>query len=810
MFGNYLKFAIRLSLKHKVYSIINILGLAIGIAAFLMISLYVLDELSYDRYNDNYDRIYRVNTRGKLGGEDFNTPYTPTPLAKNIIKDLPEVETATRMVIGSHKLIRYENKRFAEKRFFYGDSTFFQIFNIPLIKGSPESVLNKPNQVVMTEETAKRYFDDEDPIGKVIKLDNGLDYKVSGICENVPSNSHFHFDLMASIITYEEFSHGDSWINLSLITYIVLKEDIKGEQLQKKLEDFLIKYIGPQLKDYLGFSIKEFDESGHRYEYYLQPIKDIHLKSDLVTDIEPGGHITYIIIFSIIGILILLIASTNFMNISTARSAIRAKEIGMRKVIGAHRFSLIQQFLSESVLFSFLALIIGLALVELLMHEFNTITGKQLNFTLFDNWYLLPILVIFSIFLGLFAGSYPAYYLSSFNPIDVLRRDRKFRTKKSTLRSFLVLSQFTVSIILFIGTMIIYKQLNYIQNKELGFNKENVIVLRRAYAISKKIESFKGELTKNPSIISASIVNDIPGKNASESFSFLQPGQPNTELRPINFILTDPDYLKTMDIKLLEGRFFTNSPSDSTSIVINESCVKALGMTKPVGEYLILPNVKEDTLIHIYCKIIGVMKDFNYKSLHEQIKPAVFYPFKKHWHVQYLAIRITKDNIGKTIEFLEDQWNNYVNDEPFEYFFLEDSLDSLYSNEKTTARLFIIFSILAIFIACLGLYALATFTAEQKAKQIGIHKVLGASVTSIVLNLIKEFTKWVLIANIIAWPIAWYFADVWLDNFAYRTKISIWIFVVSAAIAFLIAIVTVGFQAFKAASSDPVKAIKYE
>ncbi len=810
MLGNYLKFAIRLSFKHKVYSIINILGLAIGIAAFLFILLYVQDELSYDKYNEKYDRIYRVNTFGTLSGEEFNAPYTPIPLAKNLLKDFPEVESATRIIAGSHKLIRYEDKRFSEKRFFYGDSSFFEIFDIPLIQGSPKTVLNQPNTVVVTVKTAKRYFGDEDPIGKVIKLDNGLEYKVTGVCENVPSNSHFHFDLIASIITYEDFSYGENWINLRVLTYIVLKKGIHQKQIEKKLPAFLFKYIGPQLEEYLGFSLEDFDAAGQTYEYYLQPLKDIHLKSDLDMNLEPGGQITYIYIFSLIAFGILLIASTNFMNLSTARSAVRAKEIGMRKVMGSHRFSLIQQFLTESVLFSVIALIIGLALVELLMNEFNILTNKQLSFSLFNNWYLLPLLLIFSVMLGFLAGCYPAYYLSSFNPIDVLRRNNKVGTKKSKLRSAMVLSQFTVSILLFIGTIIIYKQLDFIQNKELGFDKENVIVLRRAYAVSKKIEAFKAELMKNPSIISASIAGDVPGENASETFSFLLPGRPSSELRPISFILCDEDYAKTLDIKLVDGRFFSeDNVADSTAIVINEACADALGLSDPVGEYLILPNVK-DTVINIYCKIVGVMKNFNYKSLHEEIKPALCFPFQKDWHVQYLAIKVREGSVDKTIHFLEDQWNSFVDDQPFEFFFIEDRLNSLYYNEKTTARLFIIFSILAIFIACLGLFALASFTAEQKAKQISVQKVLGASVSNIVFSLIKEFTKWVIIANIIAWPIAWYLADIWLSNFAYQTKISIWIFIVSAAISLFIAVLTVGFQAYKAAISNPVKAIKYE
>jgi len=811
MLRNYLKFAIRLSFKHKVYSIINILGLAIGIASFLFILLYVQDELSYDKFHNNYDQIYRINTHGVLGGEDFNAPYTPIPLAENLILEFPEVETATRIVAGSHKLVSYKDKKFSEKKFFYSDSTFFEIFNIPLIHGNSGTVLNQPNTVVLTETTAKRYFGDEDAIGKVIKLDNGLDYKVTGICEDVPSNSHFHFDLMASLVTYEEFRSGGNWINLSLFTYVVFKEGADKASIEKKLEDLLIKYIGPQLEEYLGFSIKDFGDAGQRYEYYIQPITEIHLRSNLDSELEPRGQITYIYIFSLIGICILLIASTNFMNISTARSAVRAKEIGIRKVIGAHRFSLVQQFLSESVLFSVLALIIGLALVELLMQEFNTLTNKQLSITLFENFYLLPLLLTFSIILGVLAGSYPAYYLSAFNPIEVLRRDKKIGTKKSKLRSALVLSQFTVSIILFIGTIIIYKQLDFIQNKELGFEKENVVVLRRAYAIGKKFESFKAELMKNPAIISASIANDVPGENASESLSFLMPGHPNADLRPISFIVCDKDYLNTLNINLLAGEFFSKeNTTDSVSITINQACAEALELDEPIGKYLILPKLK-DSLQNTYCKIVGVMNNFNYKSLHEEIKPVVCFPFSKaFWHVQYFAIKIKKGDIETTLSFLQDTWNEFADDQPFEFFFIENRLNSLYLNEKTSARLFIIFSILAIFIACLGLFALATFTAEQKSKQIGIYKILGASVSKIIFSLVKEFTKWVVIANIIAWPFAWFFSDMWLNSFAYRTEISIWIFIVSGSSALLIAVITVGFQAYKAAIASPINAIKYE
>ena len=804
MVKNYLKIALRNLLKFKAYSFINIFGLAIGIAACMMILLYIYDELSYDKFNTKADQIYRVHTIGKLAGNQLNIAVSPPPLGETLVRDYPEVIQYTRLLPNQTMLIRYKDNVFNETNFFWADSTVFDVFTIPFVEGDPKTALTQPHTVVLTEKLAKKYFGKEDPIDKIMNFEDGTPYTVKGIVKNCPSNAHFHYDMFASIASLG-LPNTAFWFNNNFYTYIVLKKGIPGSELEAKLPEFVTKYAGPQLREIFGVTFEQLKRTGNNYEFHLQPLTDIHLNSHLDYELEPNSDIKYIYIFSIIALFILLIACINFMNLSTARSAIRSKEVGIRKVLGSNKIQLVKQFLSESVLMTFIAVIIAIALVEIFLPSFSNLAGKDLHTSYFNNLIVIPALILAVIIVGLIAGSYPAFFLSSFKPVTVLKG--KLNHNGSTwLRSGLVVFQFAVSIFLFIGTFIIYGQLKYVQEKNLGFDREHVIVVQRAWALENQAQTFKNELMNDTHIVSASNTDNLPGRIFGQTVF-----KPEEAQSPQQYILavmsTDYNFAKTLKLKLTEGRYFTpENVSDSQAVILNESGVKLMGIKNPVGKRLVLPgrNPGESVLFNI----IGVLKDFHFESLHQKIRPLVI--FLNRGQTAYLPVRIRPGDIPGSISFIEKEWKKFVPNKPFEYFFLDDDYNKLYQSEQKTGEIFTVFSVLAIFIACLGLFGLAAFTAERRTKEIGIRKVLGASVPGIVMLLSKEFTRWVLVANIIAWPLAYYFMSNWLQNFAYRMDPGWATFLISAVIALLIALLTVSFQAVKVAIANPVNALRSE
>ena len=543
---------------------------------------------------------------------------------------------------------------------------------------------------------------------------------------------------------------------------------------------------------------------GYAYEFLLQPLLDIHLNSHLDYEIEPNSDIKYVYIFSIIAGFILLIACINFMNLTTARSSTRSKEVGIRKVLGSNKARLVKQFLTESILLTFFAVLIAVVLVEVFLPSFGRLAGKDLHISFTDNLIAIPALILTILFVGFIAGSYPAFFLSSFKPVKVLK-GKVGETKGSWLRSGLVVFQFAITIILFVCTLIVYNQMKFVQNKNLGFNKEHVFVIERAWALENHAQAFKDELLQNSNIVSASNTDNLPGRIFGTEV--LKPEDaPLSQQYPISVMSTDYDFLKTLGIELLSGRYFSrDNPSDTLSVVLNEEAVKFMDIKDPVGKRLVLPGPDNSS---VFLTIIGVIKDFNYESLHQKIKPLAI--FLDKGQTSYLPIRIRPADISKTISLIKDEWKKYVPAKPFEYFFLDEDFDRLYQSEQKTGQIFTSFSILAIFIACLGLFGLTAFTVERRIKEIGIRKVLGASISTIVFLISKEFLKWVLIANIIAWPVAYYFMSNWLDNFAYRISITIGVFILSAVIALLIALITVSSQTIKAATANPVKSLRYE
>jgi putative ABC transport system permease protein len=803
MLKNYLKITIRNIVKHKGYFSINIVGLAISIAACILISLWVVDELSYDKFNKNSDRIYRVYGAGKVNKQDLSFAMTAAPLGETLHKDCPEVETYTRIWAQRNSpVIRYGGKIFNEKHFLYADSTFFEVFTANFIMGNAKTALVQPGTVVLTETTAHRYFGDANPLGAILNLNKNDNYTVTGVIKDFPNEAHFHFNFLGSLSSINS-SRNPSWLESQWYTYLLLKPGTNIFEFQKKLNVEFRKYFGPQLLASTGISLKQLEMAGNKFNAFLQPITSIHLHSKLSFEIEPNSSMDYIYIFSTIAIAILLIACINFVNLSTARSERRAKEVGIRKTLGSPKLKITLQFIMESVITSLLASVLAVGFVEFMLPLFNKVTDKEISLNLLSNIYTLPIILCLAILTGLLAGVYPAFYLSSFQPAQVLKSKLVRGRKKGILRDGLVVLQFSISIVLVIGTFIIHNQMKYIQDKNLGFNKEQVITLKTS-SIGNNIYSFEHELMSNSSILSVSNSSTIPGEMTYMS-SYKLKGESNTQIKDAHWMTCDDDFLKTYQLKLASGRFFSSEhPSDTMAVIINEAAAKLYGIKDIESKYLVDPSDVSDY------KIIGVVKDFNFKSLHEAVFPLVLYSYKPKAYGDFLSVRIKPGDYAGAKSFIENTWRKYAGNEALNYSFLDQSLQKMYLSDQRTNKIAAIFSALAIFIACLGLFGLATYVTEQRTKEIGIRKVLGASVPEIILMLSKEFTKWVVIANVIAWPVAYYFMDKWLQDFAYKTNISIWIFALSGALALVIALLTVSTNAIKAATANPVKSLKYE
>ena len=804
MLKNYLNVAFRNLRKYKAFSFINIIGLAVGVACCIIILLYVKNEFSYDKFNKNADQIYRVHLKGRINNNEINMAMSPAPMGAAIKHDFPEVTAYTRIRNFGFPVLRYKNKAFSEERFYCVDSTFFNVFTVHFIEGNPKTALVQPNTVVITESMAKKYFGNDEPMGKILNADHRRDWIVTGVIKDFPKNSHFHFDFLGSIYTYKD-SKSTFWLSNNYYTYFVLRQGVDYKQFQKQLNLDVLKYIGPQIEKVTGISLKQFKKKGLKYGFVLQPLTSIHLYSHLDYEIEPNGDASNVYIFLVIAIFILLIACINFINLSTARSEKRAKEVGIRKTLGSNKVQLVRQFISEAILTSILAVLLAVVLVEVMLPVFNSISGKEISLGLFENLTTIPFLICLAVIVGIIAGFYPAFYLSSFQPVKVLKSEIKGK-RKSLLRSGLVIFQFAVTIILFVGTFIIYNQLKYIQTKNLGFNKEQVVIINKADDIGIQIESFKKELLNNSKVISVSNSNAIPGNQNGDSTYRIE-GSSNYHLQDLKQMWCDYGFDKTYGIKMKKGRFFSvEHPSDTSAVVINEAVVKIFSIKNPVGKDLIAPDPNGDRRY----KIIGITSDFNYESLHQPIRPLVFHLYKDHGFGQFVSVRIKPGNYQSTVSSLQKVWKKYAGNEAFDYNFLDRNLAHLYIADQRTSKLAATFSILAIFIASLGLLGLAAFVTEQRTKEIGIRKTLGATVPEIIVLLSKEFIKWVVVANIIAWPVSYFIMHDWLNNFAYRININFGIFILSGIIALLIALATVSIHAIKAASANPVKSLRYE
>lgn len=810
MLKNFFKITIRNIIRQKIYSVINIAGLAIGIACSIIITTFILHELSYDKFHDKADRIFRLILDGKIGEEELKSAWTAVPTAAAFVEEFPEVIDATRLEQWDNMLIRYGEKSFLEDKFMWADSSFFQIFSFKLISGDPAKVLNEPRTIVISESMARKYFGPEDPVGKVLKIfSDTTHYRVTGVFENVPVNSHIDFDFVASFISLDKVKSTE-WTSNNLCTYILLSEGSDWKVLKGKMPDIIHKYVGPEIQQYIGVSLEEWLAAGNRYGLDVQPLTDIHLNSEIEQPFKSPNDKRYIYIFSIIAIFILVIACINFMNLATARSAGRAREVGMRKVAGSDKGLLIRQFLLESFILTFLSLLLGILIVELLLPYFNNLVNLELDIDYLGRWYIIPGLFMLGIIVGLMAGSYPAFFLASFKPIAVLTGKPETGTRSSWLRSILVILQFGISVFIIVGTIVVFQQLNYMLSKDLGFDKDQIMVVQRFGEIGRDhVEAFKQEIARIPGVISSTSSTSVPGYPNNYNAHGIE-GRPPDQIYLLQVNWCDFDFLKTYGIKLNSGRYLTSEiSSDSTGVIINLKAVKDFNIEDPLNTRIIRPGATPEEME--YKQVIGVVEDFHFESLHSGIRPYIFVIRPANWGwIPYLSIRFDPANINRVIKEVESIWKEYSADQPFEYFFMSEDFAQRYAQEQRTRVIFVIFSILAVFIASLGLFGLVAFIAEQRTREIGIRKVMGASVSRIIFLISKETLILLGIATIIAWPVGWYFSRSWLNGFAFRIDLTTVPFILSFAIALIIAMITVSIQAIGASVKNPADALRYE
>lgn len=786
MFQNYVKILIRYMKRNKGYSVINIVGLSIGLACCILILLWVQDELSFDRFNENADNIYRVCIEDHFPDGRLNAyGVTPGPLGEALKTEYPEVLDYVRVRVSRNTMVRAEERVFNEKEFAFADPSIFEVFTFPFLKGASNNGISGLSSIVITQSASEKYFGKENPVGKVLNIDDRFDFTVAGIIEDVPPNSHFSFDFVVPYRILERYgARINDWGSIGTYTYVLLQEDFPYKEFELKIRDYL-KKKNPE-------SITELR---------MQPVTDIHLRSKSIMGMGAEGDIRYIYIFLAVAAFVLLIACINFMSLTTARAGKRAQEIGMRKVMGARRINLIFQFFSESFFFSFSSLLLAVVLVRFLLPAFNSLAGKQVSLNFANNLGIVLLMFALVFFTGVISGIYPSLFLSSLQPVNILKASISRGKGGAIFRKVLVVIQFSLSIIFIIGTLLVARQLQFMRNRDLGFDKENLLSISLPEGLIEKYESVKNELQAVPGVVAVTAASDLPTRVRISTHGAVWEGKNPDEMVELKILYTDYDYLKTLGMNLVEGRYFSEEyPTDSQeAFVLNQSAVKAMGLELPVGKMFELGQKGT---------IVGIVQDFHFTSLHQAIQPLVMRISPESF--THLILRIRSEDIPSTIRSLENKWKRVMSGYPLEYGFIDENIDNLYRVEKRVGTIFGIFTLLSVFISCLGLLGLVSFMAELRTREIAVRKVLGASVPGIVILFSKEFNKLVLFAAVFAWPIAYVVMNKWLSNFAYRVTIDTSPFIISAAMAWIISQVTVSYQTIRAARSNPAEALKYE
>lgn len=809
MFKNFFINLTRSLRKRGGYILLNLAGLAIGLTSFLFITLYVINELSYDRFHSDYENIYRLKVVGVMAGGKIDQAVTAAPMARAMLNDYPEVLQAARVRGMGDWLIKFGDKKFNESGILFADSTFFNVLDFKIVKGDPQTALSRPRSMVLTEEYAKKYFGNQDPMGQRVNVESDtVFYTVTGVVKDVPDNSHLKFDMLASMSTYPQQANSQFWVSHNFFTYIVVKDGTDKEELQSKFQDMIIKYVGPQLKEIIGQTIEDFRKAGNDFRYVLEPLKDIHLKGATQYNAEPPGSLTTVYIFAVIAVLILVIAIINYINLATAKSAARAKEVGIRKVSGANKSGLMIQFLTESLIIVTFAALVALLLVYVLVPASSNLIGKQLSLSLIGNIPGIICAVALIFIVAMASGSYPAFVLSSFNPVEVLKGTMSPGSMSKKLRAILVVFQFTVSIIIIIGSIIVYSQLNFMTKKDLGFNKDNLIVIRRADAFWQQMEAFRSQLLEIPGVENVGFSRNVPGIVDFNNNAFFNDNDPEKQTYLINQAVVSFDFPEALGVKLADGRFFSREyGTDSTAVLINETAVKSLGLTDPIGKYILQPAGPQQFQRY---QIIGIMKDFNIESMHKQITPVCFIVNRGGGGDQFVTIRLSGKDLPGTIRAIEELWQKFTPTMPFQYDFFSDSWNNLYSAEMKTGRIFLIFSFLAIFIACLGLIGLVAYITNKRTKEIGIRKSYGASGQLVLGLLSKEVVYLILISSLLAYPVAFFGSRYWLEGFASRISVNPVIYILATLITLLIGWISICYQTIKAANYNPANALRIQ
>ncbi len=811
MLKSYVVVALRNLWRHRGYTLINVFGLTIGIASSILILLYVVNELTYDKFHEKSDQIYRVWISGSMPATEMRHAVTSPPMAEALLNDYPEVENAVRMRKSGGWLVRKGDRVFqeTEDEFIFADSTFFDVFSFDLIKGDPKTCLRDPRSIVLSEEYARKYFGDEDPIGQTLKIEQDTNLSViTGVMADFPQNSHFHYEMIGSLSTLGN-SRSTNWVNHNFYTYVVLKEGTDPQEFESRLREMVIKYVGPTIFQFLGVDIEQFEASGNSYGYKVQKLTDIHLHSHLQYEHEPNGNPLYVYVFLVAAILILVIAGINFMNLATARSTVRAREVGLRKVVGSKRSQLIGQFLTESVALSLISLIAAVVLVFLLLPNYNNMIQLNLEFDLFGIPWAIPLLITFAILVGVIAGSYPAFVLASFKPAAVFSSEKKSASRKSLLRSSLIVLQFTVTIVILIGTIIVNRQLNYMQKKETGFAKEDLVIIKRSDVLKERIDAFKKEIEQHSNVISAANTTSIPSYQYSDDAHWLE-GRDRTDIFTLATSRVSYNFEKAMNLELISGRFFSpDMPSDSFGVVVNEATVRALGLEDPLTTRFV--DFDNDGAEY-FSPIIGVVKDFHFESMDSEISPMVIH-FMRGNYEGVIAVRLGEGDRSETLSFLQTKWEEFNSEYPFDYFWMDEQFDTMFATERRTGQILLVFSFLSIFITCLGLLGLISYTTNQRTREIGIRKIMGASVEIVMRLLSREMFNLLGISALISIP-AYFGVKAWLQKFAYHINFQVGVYFIVLALVVLtvliLAMLTVSYHSYRAATANPADSVRSE
>lgn len=809
MLKHYLVIACRTILRNKFYSLILTSGLALGIASFVMLGMYTWHELSYDEFHEKKDRVFLVGVQGKEGGEEFREGSTTPPTGPALKEYFPEIEAYGRLAFWFEDVVvSKEDKKFAETGIIGADSSIFEIFTIRFVEGSPEKALTEPNSIVITKEIAKKYFGNENPIGQTLHFDHFFaDCKITGIVEDYPDNSHFDFGILLSLSTFRNinFDFSNSWGNHAFSTYVLLDEKADAAELGAKLQGFIKSQLNPYLIQRYQKSYDEVYKSGDFYNLFLEPLSELHLSTLLYENQEGKKMLVYAL--GMIGVIILVLVCINYTNLSSVLSLSRAKEVGIRKASGSRNDSLFRQFIMESIILAFAGLFLGLCLIESLLPYFNTLTKQSLRLD-----YLNPVvaasLIVFTALLGIVAGFYPALTFARFNPIRALKGNTTAPTRLRWLGNGLVIFQFTICIIMTVSAVVVYKQLAFMTHKNLGFAKDQLVVIKRVEGLKQNKSAFKKGLLESSGIVSASYTQTTPGRHFNGHTQHFA-GRPSTEVPVVYPLFADEDILQTLDIELVEGNSFHHYPGQGAKAILNETAVEVLGLKNPLAE-----KIDRGTMGTTLVDIIGVVKDFHFQSFHHRVEPLAIFPLDvendPYHNATFMLVKIDGNDVPTSLKAIESKWKQLAGNYPFEYSFMDEDFDKLFERESTMAKVYTIFSAVSIGVAVLGLLGLTSFFASKRTKEIGIRKIVGATVSHIAFLLSRQFLHRFAIAVVVGSSVAWYLMNLWLENFAYRTAVDVWVFVLSGGGVLLISLITISWQLYTAASRNPVETLKYE